>query len=240
MRLRSGHDMGLEVPDEAIIVIDQGQIDCDVFLHRWIGKALGDPLTLHFGLERLTSGGPIVLAVRLANMGQPLCSLAHQMQTALSQVAGGTHGGRIRIGLRQHAAPQSHGNLLGVETVMLGFAPVDRLHVLGVSQHTRHPFLDAQVGQPIPGKHAFHGHHEILTIRSNGLEKSLGSGWHIPVEHDLTVSVEDADIHRPGMQVDAISRAYGHRGQRVDNTIYTHRSRGENWGRFTDRSKTAS
>jgi hypothetical protein len=35
------------------------------------------------------------------------------------------------------------------------------------------------------------------------LEKSFGSGWHIPVEHDLTISIYDADIHRSGMQVDA-------------------------------------
>jgi hypothetical protein len=53
MLLPSSHDLVLEVPDESIIVIDQSQIDVDVFLHRWIDKALGDPLTLCFGLERL-------------------------------------------------------------------------------------------------------------------------------------------------------------------------------------------
>jgi hypothetical protein len=189
MRLRRGHEMVFEVPDESIIVVDQGQIDCDVFLHRWIGKALGNCLTRHFGRERLASRRHIGLAVRLPNMGQPLRSLAHQMQAAPQQVAGGTHRGRIRRGLRQHAAPQSHGNLLGVETIMLGLAAVDRLHLLGVSQHQRQTLLDAQVGKPVPRKHAFHGHHEILAIRSNGLAKGLRGGWHIPVAHDLTVSV---------------------------------------------------
>jgi len=102
---RSTHDMVLEVPDEPIIILDQGQLDFDVFLLCWIGKALGAPLTRRFGLERLTSRGQIVLAVRLANMSPPLRPLASQMQTAPQQVTGGTHGGRIRIGLRQHAAP---------------------------------------------------------------------------------------------------------------------------------------
>jgi hypothetical protein len=189
MLLRSAHDMVLEVSDESIIDIDQGQIDVDVFLDRRIGKALGEPRTLRFGLERLPSRGQMVLAVRLANMGQPLRPLAHQVQTAPQQVAGGTHGGRICIGLRQHAAPQEHGNLLGVETIVLGFAPVDGFHVLGVPQHTRQTFLDAQVGKPVPGKHALHGDHEILAIGSHGLEKNLGGRWHIPVEQDLTIPV---------------------------------------------------
>jgi hypothetical protein len=43
--------MVLEVPDGSIVVLDQGQIDVDVFLHGGIGKALGDPLTLRFGFE---------------------------------------------------------------------------------------------------------------------------------------------------------------------------------------------
>jgi hypothetical protein len=39
MRPRGGHDMPLEIPDEPIVIVDQGQIDVDVFLHRGIGKA---------------------------------------------------------------------------------------------------------------------------------------------------------------------------------------------------------
>ena len=75
---------------------------------------------------------------------------AQRFLAAYGPFASGGHGGRIRIGLRQCAAPQSHGNLLGVETVILGFAPVDGLHVWGVPQHKRQPFLDAHVGQPGP------------------------------------------------------------------------------------------
>ena len=37
-----------------------------------------------------------------------------------------------------------------------------------------------------------------------------------------------------------MARACGHRDQRGDDTIHKHRSRGEQWGRFTDRSKTPS
>jgi hypothetical protein len=68
MLLRRGHDLGLEVPDDSIVVIDQGQIDVEGFLHCGIGKPLGDPRTLHVGFERLPERGQMVLAVRLANM----------------------------------------------------------------------------------------------------------------------------------------------------------------------------
>jgi len=104
MRLCSGHELVLEVPDESIIVVDQGQIDYDGCLHRRIGNTWGDLLTLHLGRERLTSRGPMVMAVRLANMGQPLRALAYQMQATPQQVTGGTHRGRLRRGLQQHAA----------------------------------------------------------------------------------------------------------------------------------------
>jgi hypothetical protein len=72
-----------------------------------------------------------------------------------------------------------------------------------MSQHKRNPFLDTQVGKPIPGVHTFHGHHEILAIRSNSLEKALGGRRHLPVEQDLTIPVEDTDVHRSGVQINA-------------------------------------
>jgi hypothetical protein len=78
------------------------------------------------------SRGPMVLAVRLAHRGQPLRPLAYEMQTAPQPIARGTPGSGIRRGLGQHAAPSGHGHRLGVETVMLGLAPMDRLHGLGV------------------------------------------------------------------------------------------------------------
>jgi hypothetical protein len=36
--------MVLEVPDDSLVVVDQGQIDVDVVRHGGIGTAVGDPL----------------------------------------------------------------------------------------------------------------------------------------------------------------------------------------------------
>jgi hypothetical protein len=94
MLVRGGHDMAFKVPDQPIIVVDQGQIDCDVLLHGWIGNAWGNPLTLRFGLEWVASRGHMALTVRLTNMGQRLCPLAHQTQAAPQPERSGITGGR--------------------------------------------------------------------------------------------------------------------------------------------------
>jgi hypothetical protein len=42
-----------------------------------------------------------------------------------------------------------------------------------------------------------------LTIGRHGLEKRLRTGFHVPMQQDLAVLVEDTDIHGAGMQIDA-------------------------------------
>jgi hypothetical protein len=54
----------------------------------------------------------------------------------------------------------------------------------------------------VPGEEAFHADHEILSIRGNRPEKGLGCGPHIPVEHDLALLIQDAEVHGAGVQVD--------------------------------------
>jgi hypothetical protein len=55
----------------------------------------------------------------------------------------------------------------------------------------------------VPGEDTLDADDEILPVRRDGLEKRLWTGWHVAVQHDLPVLVEDADIHGAGMQVDA-------------------------------------
>ena len=59
-----------------------------------------------------------------------------------------------------------------------------------------------QVGEPVPRKDTFDSDDNIIPIGHNGLEQSVWTGWHIPVEHYLAVLTQDTDIHGAGMQVD--------------------------------------
>ena len=65
------------------------------------------------------------------------------------------------------------------------------------------PSSAQQVSEPVPGEHAFDGDHNPLSIRSNGFQEDIWFGFHIAMHEDLAALVEDADVHRAGMQVDA-------------------------------------
>src|SRR5712691_6116570 len=80
---------------------------------------------------------------------------------------------------------------------------MDGLHVEGMTEDERDRFIGAEVGEPVPGEHAFDRDDDIRPIRSNDCEKGLRGRLHVTVEQRLTGLVEDADVHRTGMQVNA-------------------------------------
>ena len=119
------------------------------------------------------------------------------------QVTGRPHLGGIDVGLREHAAAQQHGNLLGIDLVVFGLAAVDGFHIEGMAEDKGNAFLGTEVGEPVPGEDTFDGDDQIVPIGRNGLEKRFWAGFHVPVQQDLAVLVQDTDVHGAGMQVDA-------------------------------------
>ena len=89
--------------------------------------------------------------------------------------------GGIDIRLREHAAAEQDGNLLGVDLVVFGLAAMDGLHGEGMTEDERDPFIGAEVGEPVPGEHAFDRDDDPVPIRSNGFEKGLRGGLHVTV-----------------------------------------------------------
>jgi hypothetical protein len=55
----------------------------------------------------------------------------------------------------------------------------------------------------VPGEETFDADDEILPVRRNRLEKRLGGRLHMPVEHDLSSLVDDAEGQRASVEVDA-------------------------------------
>jgi hypothetical protein len=133
---------------------------------------------------------------------QQLAALAHQVESPSQQVPRGAHAGRVDVGLGQHAASQQHGDLVGVDPVVLGLAPVDGLHEQRVAEHEADPFLRTQVRQPVPGVDALAGHHEVVAIGRHGLEQRLGLRRKVLVHEHLARGVEDAHVHRAHVQID--------------------------------------
>src|SRR5438093_11691617 len=67
-------------------------------------------------------------------------------------------------------------------------------------------FLGAEIGEPVPGKDTFNSDDQILTIGCNSLEKDFRTGFHIAMQQDLAVLVEDTHVHAASMQINAAIR----------------------------------
>src|SRR5262249_29484001 len=71
--------------------------------------------------------------------------------------------------------------------------PEDKGDVLGL----------AQVGEPVPAKQALAGHDQAVAEGRDGLQESRRLGRHFLVQDDLAGVIEDAQVHCPGVQIDA-------------------------------------
>jgi hypothetical protein len=71
-----------------------------------------------------------------------------------------------------------------------------------MSQDKGDILLRAEVGDPVPGKDAFNGNDDVLTIRGDGFQKYVGISFDVPMQNDFPFLVEDAEVHRPGVKID--------------------------------------
>jgi hypothetical protein len=132
---------------------------------------------------------------------EELASLAHQVEPSSKQIPRGSHPRRVDVGLGQHSASQQHGDLVGVDLVVLGLAPVDGFHEQRVAKHEGDLFPCTQIRQPVPGEDALAGDHEVVAVGRHGLEERLWLRGQVLVHEHLTGAVEDADVHRPRVQI---------------------------------------
>jgi hypothetical protein len=121
---------------------------------------------------------------------------------ASQKVPGGAHLRGVHVGHGEHPAPQEHRDLLGVDPIVLGLPTVDGFHVQGVPQDERDAIASAEIGQPVPGEDALHGHDDVRTVGGDRGEERLRRGLHLPMEEDGALLVQDAHVHRSGVQID--------------------------------------
>lgn len=76
-------------------------------------------------------------------------------------------------------------------------------HVKGMAQDEGDAMLGTEIGDPIPGEHAFHGNDNVLSERLDDLEEDFAIGFDISVQEDLSGFIEDAQVHFFGMKVDS-------------------------------------
>jgi hypothetical protein len=191
------------IAEQAVVVVNEREIDFDALLHRRIGKPLGDAVAVRLVGNLLANLGQVVLTIGILDVPEQLRALAHQVHPAPEQVTGGAHRCRRDRGLRDHPAAEQHGDFPGVNPVVFRFAAMDGFHRQGMAEDKRQSVLRTQVGEPVPRKEALHGDDNILSIGGNDLQKRLWACLHIAMHQDLTVVVENTDVHGAGMEVDA-------------------------------------
>jgi hypothetical protein len=63
-------------------------------------------------------------------------------------------------------------------------------------------FFGAEIGQPIPAKHAFHTDHLILTIGTDQFQEPMWLSRDILMQTDFPFVVQDTHVHHLGVQID--------------------------------------
>src|SRR5215510_13615471 len=80
---------------------------------------------------------------------------------------------------------------------------MDGLQREGMAQDKGEVLCSAESGQPRPGEHACDRADKTLPVGSNGREEGFRRGGQIAVHQERTIVAQYADVHGPGMQVDA-------------------------------------
>jgi hypothetical protein len=105
--------------------------------------------------------------------------------------------------LGKHAASEQGSDLKGVDLIVFSFSSMDGFHVEGMAEDEGDVFLGTEVGDPVPGEHAFYGDHDVLTKGSNDTEKGFRVCVDVLMNPDIASGIKDADKHIFGMQVDS-------------------------------------
>ena len=196
-------EVALEIPNQGVVALDQREVDLHTLAHIRLGKRLGDAFAVglvgDLGLRR----SEVVLMVGVLDVREQITAATDEVQPPPQQISRGAHRRGIDVGLGKIPAAQQRGDLEGIDLVVLGFPPVDGLHVKGVAEHELDPLPLTQIRQPVPGEHAFGGDDEVVAIGLRGCEKVLRAALPILVEEDLAFPIEDAEVHGLGMQIDS-------------------------------------
>jgi len=114
-------------------------------------------------------------------MGIEFCTFSHQVISTSEQIPGCSHLGRVGIGHGDHASPEEHGDFVGIDFIIFGFSSVDGFHIQGMAKDKGDILSGAQIRDPVPGEHAFHGDHNIFPEGVYEVEKDISSSGNVSV-----------------------------------------------------------
>lgn len=72
-------------------------------------------------------------------------------------------------------------------------------HVQRVAEEELDALILAQVGQPVPGKHALDPDNQVVAKVPDRLQEIMRLGSHIPMQPLVSVTIKNAQIHSLGV-----------------------------------------
>ncbi len=174
-------------------------------MHGRIAETLGD---VQLGAVRriaqlLAERRQVVLRIENLQVCDQRGTLVHQVHPPPQQIACLTHALGVGIRQREVAPLEQMRDFVRIDPVVLGLAAVDQLHVQRVADHERDRVLGTAVGEPVPAEHALHTDDDTVAEGGKGLQQRLEMARQVAIEYDGTGTVQDANVHGPGVQVDA-------------------------------------
>jgi hypothetical protein len=183
-------------------VIDKIEIGLDAPSNDGIGELLCDTFSVDFVRDLFAELGEVALTVGVLDVTEEIGALTHEVVATAQEIASSTHAGGIDVGFGQHPCPEQASDVASVDAVVFDLGTMDGFHIKGVTKDEGDLFALTEIGEPVPGEHALDSNDDVVAVGTDGLEEWLGFGTHVPMSHDLSVLVEDADVHRSGMEID--------------------------------------
>ena len=205
VNLRVLFQVEIEPLDLFVIEVDQVHVERDHALHAVFLEAIGDADTIRLVADRLFEGRQVLLMVDHLYVDDRGGSASHDHGSPSQQVARASHVFGIDVAGREVPASQQHRQFLGVDAIALGLTAVNGFQVQCVAEQKREVLLMTQIGEPVPIESRLAADDEIVLLE--GLQRDeelLGFlGIEVPMEVFVSLMVDDADVHRVGVQVDS-------------------------------------
>ena len=192
-----------QLAEQVVSVRDPGAVPLDTLRDRRRGKARGAAGAMGLVGDVLADGGQMVLTVRMVEGGEARCPCAPPRPPAPEPITGGAPLGGIDVRRREHRAAEPPGDRIGIAPSVLRLAPGQGLPGEGVAQDDGPPLVGAAVGEPLPGEEACDTDDKSCPVGGDRREHGLWACLHMPMDHDLSVLGEEADVPGAGMHVEA-------------------------------------
>lgn len=201
--LGRGADRQLHVAEPGVVGGNQCESDCETLWHGRIGTPRGTARAVGLISDRLADLGEGVLPRRIVDVGEAFRPFPPQLSAPPEQGPRGPHRRRLAVRWGQQAAAEEPGHVLGLARIVCGLPAMESLHGERVPEDKRHACTGTQSGQPVPRKEAVDADDQIGPGGRHGCEKRCRASRHGPVQQELPLLVQDAEVQGAGMQVDA-------------------------------------